>query len=162
MSKENVEIALAAAATLNRGDREAFMALWDEEAEFLPLRAQLEGAAYRGHGGLERFFTEMAKEWGDSVRFEIDVAYSRGCGTARSSICACSRSRRMPSKPPGCGSSSAITDLAGAPDRRAPHRIRRSPLPENRNCHPPPAGVALAGEIPTGRAGHGGSHAPGG
>ncbi len=47
------------------------MVLWDEEAEFLPLRAQLEGEAYRGHGGLERFFTEMAEQWGDSVRFEI-------------------------------------------------------------------------------------------
>jgi ketosteroid isomerase-like protein len=78
MAQENVEIALAAAATLNRGDREAFMALWDEEAEFLPLRAQLEGEAYRGHGGLERFFTEMAEEWGDSVRFEIDETRAVG------------------------------------------------------------------------------------
>jgi ketosteroid isomerase-like protein len=78
MSQENVEIALAAAATFNRGDREAFLALWDEEAEFLPLRAQLEGKAYRGHGGLERFFTEMAKEWGDSVRFEINETRAVG------------------------------------------------------------------------------------
>jgi ketosteroid isomerase-like protein len=78
MPQENVEIALAAATTLNRGDREAFIALWDEEAEFLPLRAQLEGEVYRGHEGLERFFTEMAEQWGDSVRFQIDETRAVG------------------------------------------------------------------------------------
>ena len=52
MSQENVEIALASVEAWNRGDREAWMALWDEEAEFYPLRGQLEGESYRGHDGL--------------------------------------------------------------------------------------------------------------
>jgi hypothetical protein len=54
MSQENVEIALAAVDAWNRGGREAWMALWDEEAEFYPLRAQLEArriGAMRGWSG---------------------------------------------------------------------------------------------------------------
>ena len=77
MSQENVEIALAAVDAWNRGDREAWMALWDEEAEFYPLRAQLEGEAYWGHDGLERFLTEMTEEW-EEVRFEIDETRDAG------------------------------------------------------------------------------------
>ena len=77
MSQENVEIALAAIDAWNRGDREAWMALWDEEAEFYPLRAQLEGESYWGHDGLERFLTEMTNEW-DEVRFEIDETRDAG------------------------------------------------------------------------------------
>jgi ketosteroid isomerase-like protein len=77
MSQENIEIALAAVDAWNRGDREAWIALWDEEAEFYPLRAQLEGESYRGHAGLERFLDEMAEDFED-VRFEIDEARDAG------------------------------------------------------------------------------------
>ena len=77
MSDENVKLVVAVADLWNRGDHEAFLALWDEEAEFHPLRAQLEGESYRGHDGLERFMTEMAEQW-DEVRFEIEE--SRGAG----------------------------------------------------------------------------------
>jgi ketosteroid isomerase-like protein len=77
MSQENVEIALAAVDAWNRGDREAWLALWDEDAEFYPLRAQLEGQSYRGREGLDRFLSEMAEEWED-VRFEIDETRDAG------------------------------------------------------------------------------------
>jgi ketosteroid isomerase-like protein len=77
MSQENVEIGLAAVAAWSRGDREAFIALWDEEAEFYPLRAQLEGGSYQGHDGLERFLREMAEDF-DNVRFEIDETRDAG------------------------------------------------------------------------------------
>jgi ketosteroid isomerase-like protein len=77
MSQENVEIARAAIDAWNRGDREAWLALWDEEAEFYPLRAQLEGESYRGHDGLERFFGELAEDFED-VRVEIDEARDGG------------------------------------------------------------------------------------
>jgi ketosteroid isomerase-like protein len=77
MSQENVETALAAVDAWNRGDREAWMALWDEEAEFYPLRAQLEGHSYSGHDGLNRFLAEMAEEW-EEVRFEIDETRDTG------------------------------------------------------------------------------------
>jgi ketosteroid isomerase-like protein len=74
MSQENVEIALAALDAWNRGDRETWIALWDEEAEFYPLRAQLEGEPYWGHDGLSRFLAEMTEEW-ERVRFEIDETH---------------------------------------------------------------------------------------
>src|SRR3954464_5472271 len=77
MSQENIEIALAAVDAWNRGDREAWMALWDEGAEFYPLRAQLEGESYRGHDGLERFLDELAEDFED-VRFEIDETRDAG------------------------------------------------------------------------------------
>jgi len=77
MSQKNVEIALAAVDAWNRGDREAWMALWDEQAEFYPLRAQLEGESYRGHDGLEWFVAEMTNEW-EEVRFEIDTTRDAG------------------------------------------------------------------------------------
>ena len=71
MSEENVEIALALVDTWNRGDREAFLALWDEEGEFVPFRAQLEGKSYRGREGLERFVAEMTEDF-EEVRFEVE------------------------------------------------------------------------------------------
>jgi ketosteroid isomerase-like protein len=77
MSEENVELALAVAAAWNRGDHEAFLALWAEEAEFYPLRAQLEGRSYRGHDGLERFMAEMREQW-DEVRFESEESRHAG------------------------------------------------------------------------------------
>ena len=132
MSQENVEIALAAVDAWNRGDREAWLVLWDEEAEFYPLRAQLEGESYSGHRGLTRFLAEMTQDF-EEVRFEIEeretpvsrwlvlagsghageraaststfrLASSRGSSGARSSTRASSRSQQMPSKPPGCRS----------------------------------------------------------
>ena len=77
MSEENVEIALAAADAWNRGDREAWLALWDEEVEFYPLRAQLEGESYSGHDGLMRFLAEMTQDF-EEVRFEIEETRDAG------------------------------------------------------------------------------------
>lgn len=77
MSEENVQLALAVADTWNRGDHEAFLALWDKEAEFYPFRAQLEGKSYRGHDGLKRFMAEMTEQW-DAVRFEIEETRDAG------------------------------------------------------------------------------------
>jgi ketosteroid isomerase-like protein len=77
VSEENVEIALAASDAWNRGDREALLALWDEEAEFYPLRAQLEGESYSGHDGLMRFPAEMTQDF-EEVRFEIEETREAG------------------------------------------------------------------------------------
>jgi ketosteroid isomerase-like protein len=77
MSEENVEIALAAVDAWNRGDREGWLALWDEEAEFYPLRAQLEGESYSGREGLERFLAEMTDDF-EEVRFEIEETRDAG------------------------------------------------------------------------------------
>jgi len=77
MSEENVEIALAVVDAWNRGDREAFLALWDEEGEFHPLRAQLEGESYSGHEGLRRFLDEMTQDF-EEVRLEIEETRDAG------------------------------------------------------------------------------------
>jgi ketosteroid isomerase-like protein len=61
----------------NRGDREAFLALWDEEGEFYPLRAQLEGESYSGHEGLMRFLAEMTQDF-EEVRLEIEETRDAG------------------------------------------------------------------------------------
>ena len=77
MSEENIEIALAAAEAWNRGDRDALMILYDEEAEFYPLRAQLEGESYSGHEGLMRFLDEMTQDF-EEVRFEVEETRDAG------------------------------------------------------------------------------------
>jgi hypothetical protein len=48
MSREDVEIVRATVETWNRGGRDAWMDAFDERAEWLPLRSQLEGGSYRG------------------------------------------------------------------------------------------------------------------
>ena len=82
MSEENVEVARRFGDALNaflRGEmsNEAWLALWDEEAEFVPLRAQLEGESYSGHDGLMRFVAELAEDF-EEVRFEIEETRDAG------------------------------------------------------------------------------------
>ena len=82
MSEENVEVARRFVDALNaflRGkiSSEAWLALWDEEAEFYPLRAQLEGESYSGHDGLMRFVAELAEDF-EEVRFEVEETRDAG------------------------------------------------------------------------------------
>ena len=82
MSEENVEIARKHGDALNaflRGEisSETWLAFWDEEAEFVPLRAQLEGESYSGHDGLMRFVAELAEDF-EEVRFEIEETRDTG------------------------------------------------------------------------------------
>ena len=72
-----MKIALAVVDAWNRGDREAWLALWDEKAEFYPLRAQLEGESYSGHDGLRRFLAEMTQDF-EEVRFEVGETRDAG------------------------------------------------------------------------------------
>jgi ketosteroid isomerase-like protein len=77
MSQENVEFVLAAFDAWNRGDHDAFVDAWAEEAEFWPFRAQIEGRAYRGHDELRSFIAEVAEEW-EELRFEVDEIRDAG------------------------------------------------------------------------------------
>jgi ketosteroid isomerase-like protein len=70
MSQENVEIVRGTIDAWNRGDYEAWIEGFDSECEFRPLRAQLEGEAYRGHSGLRQFMDDLTLEW-EQVRFEV-------------------------------------------------------------------------------------------
>jgi ketosteroid isomerase-like protein len=82
MSEESGEIVRKHLDALNaflRGEISsgAYLALWDEEAEFVPLRAQLEGESYLGHDGLLRFVSELAEDF-EEVRFEIEETREAG------------------------------------------------------------------------------------
>jgi ketosteroid isomerase-like protein len=70
MSEENVEVVRGAINAWNRGDYEAWIDGFDSDCEFMPLRAQLEGQAYRGHDGLRQFMDDLAQDW-EQVRFEV-------------------------------------------------------------------------------------------
>jgi ketosteroid isomerase-like protein len=70
MSEENVELVRGTINAWNRGDYEAWIDGFDSECEFRPLRAQLEGQAYRGHDGLRQFIDDLTLEW-EQVRFEV-------------------------------------------------------------------------------------------
>jgi ketosteroid isomerase-like protein len=77
MSRANVEVVRRSFDAWNRGDYEAWIATCDEECEFHPLRAQLEGRAYLGHDGLRRFIREVNEEW-QHVRFAATEFRDRG------------------------------------------------------------------------------------
>jgi len=82
VSAENVEILRKHLDALNafmRGkiSSEAWLAFWDEEAEFYPVRAQLEGESYSGHGGLMRFVAELTEDF-EGVRFEYGETRDAG------------------------------------------------------------------------------------
>jgi len=77
MSKENVEVVRQVAEAWKRDDRDAWLAIWHEAAEFYPLRSQLEGHPYRGREGLRRFMTALDDDW-EYVRFEVDEIRDAG------------------------------------------------------------------------------------
>jgi ketosteroid isomerase-like protein len=70
MSQEDMEVVRDLAEAWRRGDRAAWLAVWDESAEFYPLRAELEGHVYRGRDGLRDFLTEWDEDW-DYARFVV-------------------------------------------------------------------------------------------
>jgi ketosteroid isomerase-like protein len=71
MSQENVELARAVIDGWNRGDYDAWIEAFDDDCEFRPLRAQLEGRPYRGHDGLRQFAHDLTLEW-RQVRFALN------------------------------------------------------------------------------------------
>jgi ketosteroid isomerase-like protein len=77
MSQENVEVVRVLVEAWNRGDRDAWLAAWDQEAEFYPLRSQVEGRPYRGHEGLRQFWVEIGGVWG-SARLRVDEVRDAG------------------------------------------------------------------------------------
>jgi hypothetical protein len=63
VSEENVEIVRRLHAALNRRDIETMVAAWDEEAEFRPIMAGLEGTVYRGREGLRQWLAALFEDW---------------------------------------------------------------------------------------------------
>lgn len=62
MSRENVEAFWRILAAFNRGDFEPWIELFAEDAEFVPLRAPIEGT-YRGEGRLREFLADNAENF---------------------------------------------------------------------------------------------------
>jgi ketosteroid isomerase-like protein len=89
MSKENVEIVRGVHRAFNGRDVEAIVAVWDEQAEFMPVMSALEGAVYLGHEGLRRWMQEVDEDWdvfeahGDEYRDLGDAVLALGRWHAR-------------------------------------------------------------------------------
>jgi ketosteroid isomerase-like protein len=65
----NVEIVRRSFEAFNARDVEGLVSVSDEDCEWLPLRAQLEGIVYRGHEGVRQFVSDMDEDW-ESFRIE--------------------------------------------------------------------------------------------
>jgi ketosteroid isomerase-like protein len=63
MSQENVEVVRGAHEAFNRRDVAALLALLDQEVEWIPILAALEGRVYRGHAGVRRWIQELDTDW---------------------------------------------------------------------------------------------------
>lgn len=73
MSLKNVEVARATIEAVNRGDLEAFLALWDSDCEYRPaLEGAVEGVegVYIGHDGIREWWRAFHDEWSE-VRAEV-------------------------------------------------------------------------------------------
>jgi ketosteroid isomerase-like protein len=74
MSRENVEVGREAFAAGVRGEVERFLLRCDDDVEFQPFLANVEGQTYRGHDAIRRWFRSRTDAF-DSIdlqRLEID------------------------------------------------------------------------------------------
>jgi ketosteroid isomerase-like protein len=78
MPHDNVEIARAFNRAFNAGDVEALVACCDPDVEFQSSLARIGGAAYRGHDGARRWYRDIASEWSDEVRSELETLFDLG------------------------------------------------------------------------------------
>jgi ketosteroid isomerase-like protein len=69
MSQETMEVVRRSFEAFNARDVDGLVRLSAEDCEWLPLRAQLEGIAYRGHEGVRQFVSDMDEDW---EAFRID------------------------------------------------------------------------------------------
>jgi ketosteroid isomerase-like protein len=79
MSADDVELVRRNLEAFNRGDLPRVLEGLDPDVELVPARAVLEGSAYRGHEGFERFVADMAEDWED-FRPESDELRDLGGG----------------------------------------------------------------------------------
>ena len=59
------------ADAISRGDLDAALEVCHPAIEFSSMLAQLEGATYRGHAGVSRYFADVASAW-EEWRVEIE------------------------------------------------------------------------------------------
>jgi ketosteroid isomerase-like protein len=63
MSARNVEVIRQLFEAFNARDLDAMLERLEPQAELHPLRAQLEGKAYRGHDGLREMLADFDEDW---------------------------------------------------------------------------------------------------
>jgi ketosteroid isomerase-like protein len=63
MAPENLEIPRRAIEAYGRGDIPGFLELLDEDVEWIPIMATLEGRVYRGHEGVRQWLDDLANYW---------------------------------------------------------------------------------------------------
>lgn len=96
MSQENVEIAHRAYKAFSSSDWVGFVALMDPDVEFESLLLEAEGATYRGHEGVRKYFDavhDVFPDWQTEITAirdfgDVLVIESRAAGTGRGSTVA--------------------------------------------------------------------------
>jgi ketosteroid isomerase-like protein len=63
MSQENVEIAKRSIAAFNARDVDAFAALTTYDVEWYPSMGAVEGQAFRGREGIDKYFGNLGDAW---------------------------------------------------------------------------------------------------
>ncbi len=78
MSQHNVELTKRGVDALNRGDIDAFLELCTADVEwFPPMAGAIEGGAYSGREGMERYVREYGETW---AQFSVDLDEYRPVG----------------------------------------------------------------------------------
>jgi ketosteroid isomerase-like protein len=77
VSEQNLQAARRSVEAFNARDVDELVALADPDCEWLPFRAQLEGASYLGHDGVRRFVADMGEDWSE-FQIELDELSDHG------------------------------------------------------------------------------------
>jgi ketosteroid isomerase-like protein len=72
MSQENVELTYRATDAFNRRDLDAFLALVDDDVEYVPRAVVIEGS-YHGHDGIRRWWENLFDVWPDLTTQLVEV-----------------------------------------------------------------------------------------
>ena len=75
MSQQNVELHRRAVEAFNTRDVEQFIAYCDPQIE---LHSAVTATVYHGHGGVRRWYRDLADAFGDAVRLEPEAYFDLG------------------------------------------------------------------------------------
>jgi ketosteroid isomerase-like protein len=73
MSHENVELVHRVADAFNRRDLDAYLALIDDDVEYVPRGVAMEGS-YQGHDGIRRWWESVFGVWPDLTVEVVEVS----------------------------------------------------------------------------------------
>jgi ketosteroid isomerase-like protein len=122
MSEENVEIMRRSLDAFNRGDKTAWLAMSDPDAEMVPARDWPESAPIRGAEAIWDFYMEVTAAW-DEGSFEFGEVIDSGADK----IVANNRREALGRRSARTGEGPRERDLGGGrgTDRRPRRRARR-------------------------------------